>query len=402
MHDALLLASLLPNPSGEPIKFVDIAAPVFQSNGLQVGVLAVHLSWEWANIVQRSIISPAQERQNLELFVVSQDGTVLLGPQGYIGQQLAPSIRQSTAGRDWQILTWEDDISYVTGRAMSDGEGRFAGLGWQVIARKPALQALSSVQNMQRHIILTGLIMLVAFALLGSFLSRQLTAPLAALTKATDQIQVHSTPADIPLHTSYREVAQLGIALRNMISRLNQQEQTIDQLTSRVYSDPLTRLPNRAFLDRHLAYLLPEAEREQRWVAMFYLDLDGFKQINDRLGHGVGDDVLEAVADRLRGALRGSDVGIRLGGDEFLVVAKIDPFDAEKTVQHMGQRLIDSIRHTVTVPAHESMLLGCSAGIALWPQHGATAESVITRADTALYDAKKQGKGRAVIYSANT
>jgi diguanylate cyclase (GGDEF)-like protein len=154
--------------------------------------------------------------------------------------------------------------------------------------------------------------------------------------------------------------------------------------------DPLTGLPNRRALSEALERALARAHRTGQPVAVLALDLDGFKAINDRLGHPAGDATLLEVADRLRGAIRRSDVVARLGGDEFAVVA------GEAGGRTPMARLARRIAAALAVPinlAAEGVTIGVSIGIAFHPGDGATSEQLISRADEALYVAKRQRAG---------
>jgi diguanylate cyclase (GGDEF)-like protein len=145
--------------------------------------------------------------------------------------------------------------------------------------------------------------------------------------------------------------------------------------------DPLTNLPNRALLEDHLQYALAQAWRDQRQIAVLLLDLDGFKRVNDTLGHLVGDRLLRAVGERLRHSLRASDVVARFGGDEFAVVqtAISDP----RAAVVLTRKLLDALARPFELGG-ETMLLAASAGVALFPQHGATPQAPIEAADLAL------------------
>ena len=160
--------------------------------------------------------------------------------------------------------------------------------------------------------------------------------------------------------------------------------------------DPLTNLPNRALLEDHLQYALAQARRDQRQIAVLLLDLDGFKRVNDTLGHLVGDRLLRAVGERLRHSLRASDVVARFGGDEFAVVqtAISDP----RAAAILTSKLLDALARPFEL-CGETMLLAASAGVALFPEHGATPEALIEAADLALYRAKEEGRSKFRLFA---
>jgi diguanylate cyclase (GGDEF)-like protein/PAS domain S-box-containing protein len=154
--------------------------------------------------------------------------------------------------------------------------------------------------------------------------------------------------------------------------------------------DQLTGLPNRAMFSAHLTAALSRAERRESSSALCYIDVDGFKHVNDRYGHGVGDLLLEDVARRIRECLRPSDVPSRLGGDEFALV--LEGVDA-KTAVNVARRLGDHLQTPFDL-AGTTLTCSASIGVAL-ARTGDTAEKWLARADSALYEAKRAG-GRVV------
>jgi diguanylate cyclase (GGDEF)-like protein/PAS domain S-box-containing protein len=155
------------------------------------------------------------------------------------------------------------------------------------------------------------------------------------------------------------------------------------------YYDALTGLPNRTLFGDRLAKALAGARRQEYRVAILFLDLDRFKDINDSLGHSVGDLLLQEVAERLKTWGRDEDTIARLGGDEFLIMLTDvrDVPDAAVT----AQRLIDAMAGEFVVQGH-SRKVSCSIGISIFPEHGADGETLISRADAAMYSAKDYGR----------
>lgn len=159
--------------------------------------------------------------------------------------------------------------------------------------------------------------------------------------------------------------------------------------------DPLTGLPNRGLLYDRLAQACATARRDEATCCGYFIDLDGFKEVNDRLGHEVGDRVLCDVARGLRGAVRQSDTVARLGGDEFFYVAH--DIRTEADAMALAQKLIRAIE-TAVGHAPDDLPVGASIGMCLFPFEGMTSVSdIIRRADRAMYHAKLGGKGTAVL-----
>jgi diguanylate cyclase (GGDEF)-like protein/PAS domain S-box-containing protein len=153
--------------------------------------------------------------------------------------------------------------------------------------------------------------------------------------------------------------------------------------------DALTGLPNRTLLQDRLAKALAAARRQEDKVALLFLDLDRFKDINDSLGHSVGDLLLQAVAERLKTWGREQDTVARLGGDEFLITVT-DVKDVPDAAV-AGERLMDAMTAEFVVQGH-SLCIGCSIGISIFPEHGTDTETLIKNADAAMYKAKEGGR----------
>ncbi|HEY0855099.1 MAG TPA: EAL domain-containing protein [Devosia sp.] len=153
--------------------------------------------------------------------------------------------------------------------------------------------------------------------------------------------------------------------------------------------DALTDLPNRVYFRDEMERLEARIRRDEA-VAVLCLDLDHFKAVNDTLGHGIGDQVLQAVARRLREAARETDLVVRLGGDEFAFL--IHPLDHPRGAAVVAERVIKSIAQPIFVDGHQIMI-GTSIGIAVAPTDGTNAETLLKNADMALYRAKGEGRG---------
>ena len=154
--------------------------------------------------------------------------------------------------------------------------------------------------------------------------------------------------------------------------------------------DSLTGLPNRAFLSKHLEHALAQARRHKTALAMLCLDLDRFKQVNDTLGHPLGDALLRAVAGRLRDCLRSCDMVTRLGGDEFAIVQA--PLDRADDAGTLAQRIIETLSKPYDLHGHQ-VVVGASIGIALAPTDTTDTGHLLKMADMALYRAKADGRG---------
>jgi len=156
------------------------------------------------------------------------------------------------------------------------------------------------------------------------------------------------------------------------------------------YHDPLTGLPNRQLFQERFIQALTWAEGNEHRVALLFLDLDGFKTINDTQGHVVGDLLLKSVAQRLKGCLRGSDTVARLGGDEFVVILPGIPADQ---VDRVAKKILDTLTQPFAIQS-KAVTVSTSIGISLYPTDDTHFDTLISLADQAMYCSKKAGKNQ--------
>ena len=250
-------------------------------------------------------------------------------------------------------------------------------------------------------LVVTGL----TVVLLLAFQQRFLVGPVQALHRAMRAFA--EDPRRLPvLPTGSDEIGELSRTFAGMVQGLRDSHERISFLA---YHDSLTGLPNRIFIQEHLGHALAGLQRTGRCLGLFFLDLDGFKLVNDSLGHSMGDELLKTVGKTLLGCLRGEDVvcrgeadipwesGVlaRLGGDKFLVVVGDLPGEA------MAERVARRLLWVLETPFHiqgEVFTVSASIGVAVAPEHGDTPERLIRHADMAMYDAKAQGRNNFRIF----
>jgi diguanylate cyclase (GGDEF)-like protein/PAS domain S-box-containing protein len=172
---------------------------------------------------------------------------------------------------------------------------------------------------------------------------------------------------------------------------ISQQKQTERQLQQLAYYDVLTQLPNRALFKDRLEHEILVAQRNKNRLAVFFLDLDHFKIVNDTLGHWVGDHLLRIVANRIQNCLRKSDTVSRLGGDEFTII--LPDLNGISDATELAQQLIDEIQRPIEITEHV-IYVGTSIGIAVFPEDGNDFHTLIKHADIAMYASKAKGRGQ--------
>ena len=216
----------------------------------------------------------------------------------------------------------------------------------------------------------------------------------------------------VPIHLSDRAYGCIGFVGRNaraagfsasnrefvqitgaLISAALERGLHRDRLDMLAFSDYLTGLPNRMLFHHKISQLLEDARHANERFALLYLDLDGFKEVNDRYGHAAGDLVLKATAGRIKDCFRKNDIVARIGGDEFVVVLPGvgDPTDATKLAATLVDAVAEPIEDTGVV--YE---VSASVGVSLYPDDGPVADALLQRADKALYQAKASGKNVVV------
>ncbi|WP_299955407.1 bifunctional diguanylate cyclase/phosphodiesterase [uncultured Modestobacter sp.] len=229
--------------------------------------------------------------------------------------------------------------------------------------------------------------------------SAALDSAVASLRRIQDQARavargdLSNALLDEPLPGPLGEVVHASV--RQIVSSVRQREELQSALAHQASHDPLTELPNRAQALQLTAAALSRGQRSGSMTGLLFVDLDGFKAVNDSLGHAAGDDVLCEVAVRLRDAVRAGDVVCRLGGDEFVVL--VEGVDDERTLVELAERLIDAVSGPLLVGGQPASV-GASVGVAVSRDGVTDPDVLLVEADTAAYRAKRHGRGRAEVF----
>ncbi|QUH27264.1 sensor domain-containing diguanylate cyclase [Serpentinicella alkaliphila] len=399
VHDAVLLSNLLPNPTGEPMKFVDISIPILNSEGQLSGILAAHLSWEWAKEVEISLLEPLRNRKGIELFIVSaNDNTILLGPNELIGQTLnLNSINNAGLGKNsWDLEDWGNGKKYLTGYVKANGYMNYPGLDWVVLVRQPIEEAYLTIANLKKFILRLGLVISTLFAIIGWITANKVVKPLQEIAMAADRLKVGEKVA-IPKHKGIKEIEILESSLSQLIGSLIHTESALGEMENLAQHDALTGLPNRIALDFHIEEAKKKATRSGLTLTFLYLDLDGFKQVNDLLGHNVGDILLQRVAIILKENVRDDEIVVRLGGDEFLMVLYTSLNKSRENGTVVADRVISALNKPFDINGNIAKI-GCSIGGAVWPSDGIDTIEIVRLADEALYISKRTGKNKTTFH----
>lgn len=414
-HPALLLNKLLPK-SSDPWRFIDMSAPLLADDGTVRGVVGVHMSWHWVRNQARQLLTPALREYGAEVLVVRADGTVLLGPAELLETKIdCPSLRLALAGQTGSLREEAPGgKAYLTGYSRTGTDGDPATLRWAVLVRHTEEAALSEARELERQMIGLSVLMAAVLAGCAALLARRLTRPMDALSGAIEQAAATTRagrrPAEIPVVDGFHEAQVLSQAMRELVrseeahrsalETMNQQlESTVAARTAELQAllmhDGLTGLPNRRALMQALPDAMHRAACADKPCALLFLDMDGFKSVNDTHGHEEGDELLRQFGARLQQAVRKTDLVARLAGDEFVVV--LEGLGGARDAYEKADSLLAVLRRPYGLK-RARVDVGASIGVALHrPGEAHDLDAWLARADGSMYAAKRGGKNMVAL-----
>lgn len=368
VHGALLLEQEL-NPDGDqPLRFVDVAVPLLSADGEFVGVLGAHLNWDWAAELQASMQRSLQLHEAAEILIVSSENSIILGPANLLEKpnpiQLSPAMLSGGHG----VMSWPDGNDYLMGYAIAKDYRDYRGPQWQVMVRQPLNIAYQPIQELRVQAAWIGGVVVLVFALIGWMTAEKISRPLANINQ------------------------QLEREVQSRTAQLTQSNQRLEQLAT---TDALTGLGNRRAFFAASSDMCERSQRLGTPLAVVILDLDHFKRVNDTYGHGVGDEVLEAVGELLRATVRQIDIAARTGGEEFSLLLENTDIDG---AEQLCDRIRERMEQLQFAGKDKPFTVTMSIGATLW-QPDESFETTLERADKALYQAKESGRNRVVTLS---
>ncbi|HEY5672721.1 MAG TPA: GGDEF domain-containing protein [Malonomonas sp.] len=308
-------------------------------------------------------------------------------------------------------------------------------LGWQLVVEKPVKPFIKELRWSAIRIFCLLTLLTYPALLLASWVSRRISAPLSALSQLTcglpEKLQDEAAPLEWPktrikeinelnqnaaamagsLQLTFAEirdakqhleerVRQRTMELHRANAALSENEQMLrdnqQRLNFLAHHDPLTGLANRLLFNDRLEHALAKAMRNGTQIALFFLDLDRFKNINDSLGHSCGDKLLQEVATRLNDCCRQSDTIARFGGDEFMVM--IEKADDLGQITTLAKKILQQLSRSIDL-CPNSLYITTSIGISIYPKDGHSVEELLKSADSAMYQAKQLGRNNYQFYT---
>lgn len=339
----------------------------------------VYLSNRWGDL----LIHPDQRRT----FGFDQGRRRFLQDEFPDVQQLFDTHTESLIGRsdgkDTSLVA-----AFVRLATNAGTRGSFVVLG----LAQPEEYVLKESSRLGERIIQVVIFASLLAVLIATIASRALTSSLKRINLAVQQFARERKSAPLPVQRQ-DELGQLARSFVQMqeeiVEHLEELSRSRNALEHLARHDPLTGLPNRRVFFERLEHALAAARRSAKPLAVLFVDLDHFKQLNDSLGHSIGDRVLQAVANLLRSATRESDTVARLGGDEFVIL--IEQLDDPGRVVAVLHKLHERFQLPMLLDGHE-VQVQASMGVSLFPRDGDDIESLVQQADRAMYAAKNAGR----------
>lgn len=392
---------------------VTVSTPVISSGGKRLGLIVINIDLDGlSNLLQGNLPNTYQ------LYLSNQWGDFLIHPdatqtfgfdrgKSILIQDSFPSVLSLLHGQGTTVVTdvdaqsqkQDENVAAFVRLPFGDTvEKRFVILGLS--------QPLSSVMRETSKLSWETIQIILAFSglalVLSALVTRIVTSPLNAIVTAIKHFSKNHEISMLPL-TRTDELGLLARSFHDMqteimvhLSELNESHKALDHLARH---DTLTGLPNRRMFFDRLEHAIANSRRSGKQLAVLFIDLDRFKEINDTLGHSVGDAVLETVAHLLRSAVREVDTVARIGGDEFIVL--LDTIDDPQHVEMIVQKLHDLFQSPFQIEGYE-LNVKASMGGCIFPRDGNDADELMQNADQAMYNSKKEGRNTFSFYVAGS
>lgn len=408
-----ILSPVKRNPlTGEPTLFM--AQPVMDMHGAMQGVLIGELRIDYIEAIRKRVRFGKKGHSA----IVDQTGHVLAHPNPQWMAEIRdisswPIIKNMMAGKTGVITFYSPFIK----ANMVAGYAAVPGIGWGIMVPQPESEVAAQVNKLMRSHLTWASIGLLLAITLATLLARWIIRPLDNLASAGRALMKDGSLGNLPevRNNSPKEIRELGAVLRNLIASLQYSRDEVNVLNSSLQyrveeatqqlresnerlellarRDSLTELANRRYFENSLSQALSRRSGDINQICVILVDIDHFKQINDAYGHAAGDTVLNHIARVLESAMRSGDLVARYGGDEFVAYMRCD--------NEVGMQRARQIRDTIdnfAIP-YDGKNIHITVSIGLYCQMlipGLDTNKLLSNADDAMYEAKKQGRNRVV------
>jgi len=230
VRDAKLLAKILPSPDGEPLRFLDVIAPVYDNAGNVIGVLGSHLNWHWAKEIQNNLLASLPPNTKIEVLIISRTGEVLLDSKGkQLGETLQglKSLDLAAENNGFIVEKWTDDTEYLIGYDSDVGYQSYPGLGWRVLIRQKTSIAFAPARDLRQRILFWGLGLATLFSFIGYKIAERITKPILQIAEVADKMSQGERDVKIVPLGGKDAIAFLSRSLSHLFQVLTSQEEEL-------------------------------------------------------------------------------------------------------------------------------------------------------------------------------
>ena len=364
-----------------------------------LGILAAKLSIRPID----AVLSGHTQSDTDAVFLINSQGRILTGAAVPANRHFGSSLELRVLSRLSANQSEPTTYKGAHGPMVIGTLNTVPSLGWAVVVEVDRDKAFAQVQRLQHLTLLVAGGMLALLGLCAYLLALTIVRPLRQLSQGADRVAAGDLQVDLPVRNR-SEAGYLTQVFNHMVAKLRQNREQLANVNAELQdknqelhllsiTDPLTGLFNRKHLMETLAAEVIRSLRHNHTFALFIIDIDHFKRINDTFGHQKGDDVLRCLADVFRKSIRDCDYVARYGGEEFIILL---PETGRRGAIEAAERIrISAAKESVGLEAG-SISVTVSIGISLFPDNGADVKTVIQQADKALYIAKDSGRNRIV------
>ncbi len=411
VHEAALLAKMLKplDDPNEPLRFIDFASPILNTDGTCLGVVVAHANWGWIKKVLASSLPEDADKQGIRAYIISAEGEILYPYESIQSLKIPQKLLQHYGSH---IVEWDDKIPHLSIHTKIAANVS-TDLGWSIVVSWPIEKALEAVNALNKTLLYIGLCVVFFHIILAYRLAIDFSRPIETLALFAKRITQGNHRATYATSCTLSEVRVLEESIKTMVTTLVSHEEALEKanqtLEHKVHErtlelqtaneklnhlarhDVLTQLHNRLAANEVLHAEFLRLKRTQALFCVALMDIDHFKNVNDTYGHDVGDTVLSHVASLIRSSIRNTDFVARFGGEEFFLLLPDTPIEG---AEHVAQKIRQCVENA-PAPHHQKLTL--SIGVAISWIDMQNEDDVVRKADEALYKAKANGRNQVVL-----